>query len=108
MKKLKTVFVFAFLLFLDACSAHSARISGQVLVDGNPYPDAVVRIQTTDMIAVTDQNGSFNFKGLPANEPHQISAWAHGFYIAGGQPIQAGTEDLVILCPWPITLIMNG
>ena len=103
MKKLKTVFVFAFLLFLDACSAHSARISGQVLVDGNPYPDAVVRIQTTDMIAVTDQNGSFNFKGLPANEPHQISAWAHGFYIAGGQPIQAGTEDLVIeLHPLPL------
>lgn len=96
MKKYKIYFILFFVLFSSACRASSARISGQVLVDGKPYPDAVVRIQTTDKIALSDQNGVFNFEGVSANQAHRISAWAPGYYIAGGHPIQAGTEDLVI------------
>ena len=96
MKKYKIYFILFFVLFSYACRASPSRISGQVLVDGKPYPDAVVRIQTTDKIALSDQNGAFNFEGVSANQPHRISAWAPGYYIAGEHPIQAGAEDLVI------------
>jgi len=96
MKKYKLGTILTFLLFLFACRHSSGQISGHVLLDGNPYPDADVRIQATDRIAYTDQNGSFKFEGLNANELYQISAWAPGTYIAGGQRIQTGTEDLVL------------
>lgn len=103
MNKNRLYFVLFFVLFFSSCRATSARISGQVLVDGKPYHDATVRIQATDQLALTDQNGSFSFEGLPAKEPILISAWAPGYYIAGGQPIQTGTEDLVIeLHPLPL------
>lgn len=103
MKKNRLYFVLFFVLLFSACRAPSARISGQVLVDGKPYHDAVVRIQATDQSVLTDQNGSFSFEGLPAKESLLISAWAPGYYIAGGQPIQTGTEDLVIeLHPLPL------
>ncbi len=96
MKKVKLVMIGFTSFFLFACRNSSAQISGHVLLDGNPYPDAVVRIQATDRMTMTDQNGSFKFEGLSANELHQISAWASGTYIAGGQTIQPGTEDLVL------------
>ena len=103
MNKLKFYFILFFVLFFYACRAPTARISGQVLVNGKPYPNAVVRIQATDKMALSDQNGSFNFEGLPANEPQQISAWASGYYIAGGQPTQPGAEDLILeLHPLPL------
>lgn len=103
MKKYKIYLILYFLFFFNACRSPSSRISGQVLVDGEPYLDAVVRIQTTDKIALTEQNGSFIFEGLPAKVPQRISAWAPGYYIAGGQPIQTGTDDLVIeLHPLPL------
>ncbi len=103
MNKLKFYFILIFVLFFSACRAPTARISGQVLVAGKPYADASVRIQATDQLALTDQNGSFNFEGLPAKEPQLISAWAPGYYIAGGQPIQTGTEDLILeLHPLPL------
>jgi len=103
MKKDKIVSILFFVFFSSACHAPAAQISGQVLVDGKPHPNAVVRIQATDKLALSDQNGFFNVKGLPANEPQQISAWASGYYIAGGQPIQPGTEDLILeLHPLPM------
>jgi len=103
MKKYRFYCMIFFVFFFYACSAPSARISGQVLVNGKPYQDAIVRIQTTDMIALSDQIGSFYFEGLPTNQPQRISAWAPGYYIAGGLLIQPGTEDLVIeLHPLPL------
>lgn len=103
MKKYRYYCLLFFVFLFSACSALSARISGQVLVNGKPYPDAVVRIQTTDEIALSDQNGYFTFGNLPVNEPQRISAWAPGFYIAGGQLVQTGVKELIIeLHPLPL------
>lgn len=102
MKKFKYFLLLSPLLLISACRTSPLQISGQVVTEGKPYPQALVRIQASDSIVFTDQDGYFSFDGLDANGLYQISAWAPGYYIAGGQKILAGIKDLVLeLHPLP-------
>ncbi len=103
MKSNKVCPLIFLLLFTNACRASTARISGQVLVDGSPLPGAVLRIQTTDQQTLSDLNGRFILEDLPNTESQPLSAWAPGYYIAGGDLIPPGTEDLVFeMVPLPL------
>ncbi len=71
-------------------------ISGLVQDDKGPLADAVVRLKGTVHSVLTEKDGTFTLSGLEAGQPAAITAWAPGYYIGGGQPIQPGGDKLVI------------
>lgn len=67
-------------------SSPQETISGFVRDRDGPVAGAIVRVQASGISATTDAQGRFALTGLPAGEPVTLSAWASGFYIAGGEP----------------------
>ena len=61
--------------------APSATLSGLVRNADGPVSGATVRVQATDNMAVTDENGAFMLAGLPPAELVTITASAPGHYI---------------------------
>lgn len=66
-----------------------------VVVDMNgPVGGAVVRVQTTDTSVTTDAEGRFTFTGLTPGKNVSLSAWAPGYFIAGGDVFSAPRDDI--------------
>ena len=80
----------AALLTSAALSFPAAEISGVVLLpDGQAAVNARVRIQTTDNLAYTTQDGSFSLGGLQSGTPLTVTAWLENYkigYIKGVIP----------------------
>jgi mono/diheme cytochrome c family protein len=53
----------------------------------------VVRIQTTPAAVRSDAQGRFVLRGLPEEERLPLTAWAPGYYIAGGEEVAVGCES---------------
>lgn len=84
---------------LHADPSTDAVVRGVVLTeDGTPVAAATVRIQTTDRAVRTDPAGRFE---LDAAEIVRLTAWAPGYYIAGGEDHAPGTETTLTLLPVP-------
>ena len=78
-----------------------AVVRGVVLTEGGtPIAGATVRIQATDQAVRTDPDGRFE---LDATEIVPLTAWAPGYYIAGGGDHTPGTETTFTLLPVPAT-----
>lgn len=76
-------------------------VRGFVLTEGGtPIVGATVRIQATDQAVRTDPDGRFE---LDATEIVRLTAWAPGYYIAGGDDHLPGTEATFALRPVPAT-----
>ncbi|MDF1596921.1 MAG: carboxypeptidase-like regulatory domain-containing protein [Acidimicrobiia bacterium] len=74
-------------------------IHGRVLAaDGTPVVDAIVRIQATDVSVRTASDGGFV---LESGQSVRLSAWAPGFYIAGGEEHAPGSEATFTLSAVP-------
>ncbi len=58
-------------------------ISGLVVDEHGPVPSAVVRVQTTQNSAITDEEGRFTLSGLQPGETIFVTAWDSGYYIVG-------------------------
>ena len=87
---------------LTACTMHERRISGSITAGDTSLSGAVIRIQTTSQYTLSDKDGSFEFTGLKRGSTYALTAWAPGYYIAGGIPVAAGTTDhIIILQPIP-------
>ena len=93
------------IICISACG-HSdtseLSIKGLVRDENGPVAGAVVRIQTTDIAATTASDGSFRLTGLKGGGPFSITAFATGYYIAGGEPVSPGAEGVII------TLVRHG
>ncbi len=77
------------LLLLASCT--QADVVTGVVVDGDtPVEGAVVRIQTTATTVVTGIDGQFILEGIES--PVRLSAWADGYFIAGGSKQSPGAD----------------
>lgn len=75
-------------------------IEGIVRDGQNPISGAVVRVQATEISTFTDDQGHFILTGLSFEESVPLTAWAPGYYIAGGTSFLTGSRDVeIILVP---------
>jgi hypothetical protein len=89
-------------LMLAACGAsdsqESLALSGKV-VDGQgvPVSGAVVKIPTTEISSISDDQGKFSIQNQPAGTALSLTAWAMGFYIKAADDVYPGDEDITII-----------
>ncbi len=100
MKRFTLLIVLA-LLALGALAVHAgvtstadSAIAGVVSDASGPVSAATVRVQTTANVTLTGEDGSFTLTGLAAGEPVTLTAWASGYYIAGGVAYLPGTDGV--------------
>lgn len=91
--RMKVSAILMFLIFLAGCAdSPQLLISGQVVDETGPVSDAVVRVQTTQYFAVTDDSGYFLLDVSELGKgPHKLTGWAVGYYCEG--PVMASEED---------------
>jgi hypothetical protein len=97
------------LLFFGRCCGVSVAkdinpikdtIEGIVQDGQNPISGAIVRVQATEISTFTDDQGHFILTGLAFEESVPLTAWAPGYYIAGGTSFLTGSRDVeIILVP---------
>jgi hypothetical protein len=72
-------------------------VTGTVRGDDGPLAGAVVRIQATELSAVTDSGGKFKLDVPGAfTGPIELTAWAKGYLIGGPVEASAGKEEAMI------------
>ena len=72
-------------------------LSGIVRDEQGPVAGAIVRVRATNQSAVTDAEGRFTLTGLMPGEPVNLTAWASGYYIVGGEEYLPGTDDVELV-----------
>ncbi len=84
------------LVLLSSCAGRFTGLSGVVIDEkGRPVEGAVVRIQTTEVEAVSDKDGHFVLTDLPPAEEFFVTAWSPGFFIIG-TVTQPGDKNIEI------------
>ncbi|MBT3338160.1 MAG: carboxypeptidase regulatory-like domain-containing protein [Anaerolineae bacterium] len=91
MSPLKHISLLCIFFLLTSCTATNS-ITGQVLVEGNPVENAVVRVQSTKNHTRTDANGKFTLRGIESENPVNITAWAEGYFIGVAQDVTDNAE----------------
>ena len=61
-----------------------------------PIPDALVRIQTSDLQIRTDLEGKFSFEDIDYATPLTVTAWKAGYFIAGVFEVAIGEDNIEI------------
>jgi mono/diheme cytochrome c family protein len=70
-------------------------ITGKVIdTHGEPVPDAIVRLQATNLATTTNEQGSFELGGVPTERAIRLTAFAAGYYILEVDTA-AGATDVV-------------
>lgn len=83
-----------------ACTASKSSqlppdaVSGIVVDDHGPVAGATVSVQASDLAVTTDADGRFRLTGLRPGVPVVLTAFAPGYYIAGGDECLPGTADV--------------
>jgi mono/diheme cytochrome c family protein len=72
----------------------TVSVSGVVRDEEGSVEGAVVRIQTTQFADTTDWNGAFLIRNINPEALVILTAWAPGYFIAGGEPVTPGTDSL--------------
>ncbi|MBU1101269.1 MAG: hypothetical protein KKA84_12785 [Bacteroidetes bacterium] len=80
----------------DPLLTSELSISGSVVDDYGTVNGAIVRIQCTDRFTQTDSSGKFIFEGLNTNILVKLTAWAEGYYIAGGAEYPSGVDTILL------------
>jgi len=77
------IFIFS-ILVLIAFASNTGKFLGRVIDDNGPVARALVRIQSTEISTLTDQDGYFLLPKSNKNDyPIFITAWSSGYYING-------------------------
>ena len=76
-----------------------ATISGLVRDANGPVAGAIVRIQATRLSTNTDASGRFCLSGLTPNLAVPVTAWASGYFNAGGTAFKPGQTGIEIILP---------
>jgi len=74
----------------------TGTISGVVQDDDGPVAGAVVRVRATDLSTTADADGCFVLGELAPGQAVDLTAWAPGYFISGGQLYLPGAEDVVL------------
>jgi hypothetical protein len=89
----------AVLLVVAAAQAQAPppdTVAGVVVDAAGPVAGATVRVRATAIAATTDAAGRFALTDLPPGEAVDLTAWAPGYYITGGQSFLPGTDGVVL------------
>lgn len=84
------------ILVFSGCAPHSPIIlSGIVTGDDGPLPGAIVRVQTTEYSAITNEDGNFllDISNL-GEESYALTGWAPGYFCSG--PVIASPDSTEI------------
>ena len=84
-------------IFLSACASVPSTISGVVQDQNGPVAGATVRVQTTELFSITDQNGEFTISELQSDDPVRLTAWAPGYFIVASEGRVSPGETEVLL-----------
>src|SRR5689334_1472592 len=68
----------------------TARISGRVVDLNGPVAGAHVRLQLSDKLTLSGQDGSFSIPTVSSRQPVTLTAWSDGYYIAWTTAIPNG------------------
>lgn len=71
-------------------------LSGIVVDANGPVAGATVRVQTTDQVTTTSEDGRFTLYNLVEGVPITITAWATGYYNGGGVSYLPGAANVEI------------
>jgi hypothetical protein len=74
----------------------SDTVSGVVIDAAGPVAGATVRVRATNTSTMTDAEGHFTLTNLLPGEAVDLTAWAPGYYITGGQEYLPGADDVVL------------
>lgn len=71
------------------------RLSGVVLTEKGPTPDALVQVKARPAIVETAADGSFTLETDDSNEPLVLTAWAAGYFVGWAEikPATPVTSD---------------
>ncbi len=83
---------------LASCAADARSVAGVVRDASGPIAGATVRVQTTDRAVLTDTDGRFE---IDADGPVRLTAWATGYFIAGGDEHAPGDDISIELLGLP-------
>jgi hypothetical protein len=95
----RTWMIILALTVVVGCSAFgvpNSTISGIVLDEDGPVSAATVRIQATDIEALTDREGHFTLKGFVSEEPVTVSTWKDNYYCAKVEGVIPPESDITI------------
>lgn len=104
--KIKSAYIFylffltlIFVLVSVSCMNESRTSIAGTVIDqsGNPVANALVRVKTTPIFAMTGSDGHFIVSDLKVNQPVKLTAWARGYYIGGGETHSPGTAGVEII-----------
>ena len=72
-------------------------VSGIVLDSEGPVAEAIVRVQTKDLFASTDDDGTFSIDVSSSTDVvFNLTAWAAGYFCVGPVEVLAGEENIII------------
>jgi mono/diheme cytochrome c family protein len=72
-------------------------ISGLVLDGSSPIANAIVRIQATDLHAISAEDGSFTLElEDPGVESYLLTGWASGYFCSGPFSASVGDQEVLI------------
>ncbi len=84
----------------DSISAQGSSpdtISGIVMGDDSPVSGAIVRVQTTDWLSISDVDGTFSISIDPdGTEDYLLTGWATGYFCSGPFPAAPGEQDVLV------------
>jgi len=84
--------------FFAACSIETHSVTGVVHDGSGPVAGATVRVQTTDRAVLSDADGRFE---IVADGSVYLTAWATGYFIAGGNEHAPGDDVRIKLIRLP-------
>jgi len=84
------------IVLMSSCGGRFTGLSGVVIDQGGtPVSGAVVRVQTTEVKTLSDEDGQFILTDLPLGEEFFVTAWSPGFFIVGAEA-RPGDKKIVI------------
>ena len=75
----------------------SELISGIVMGEIGPLPGAIIRVQATELMAISTEDGSFSLslEGWD-DETYNLTGWAPGYFCSGPFSAEPGEHDVII------------
>jgi hypothetical protein len=82
-----------------ASASHTSReiISGIVIGEDGPLAEAIIRVQATELKAISTEDGSFSLslEGKD-DETYNLTGWAPGYFCSGPFSADPGDHDVII------------
>ncbi|UCC76355.1 MAG: carboxypeptidase regulatory-like domain-containing protein, partial [Anaerolineales bacterium] len=83
--------------------ASPSSIHGTVVDESGPLSGATVRVQATQNVALSDENGRFTLANLTASVPVTVTAWSEGYFVGWSTTTPNAEPITITLRPYYTT-----